>query len=66
MSIDPSQLPACAANLTVGEIDQCLSDRKALYLQIADTVTCATPSSAFKPASCAHVDAICPGLIEPK
>jgi hypothetical protein len=63
---DLDELPACAADVTVGDIERCLDEVGALARDLVDSLTCDIDADLVLdlPSVCAEIEAACPGLLE--
>ncbi len=65
----PDELPACAAEVTAQELDECYTDKLAKFHMIEASVTCdfdtEDPSNDVDlVSSCQAINAQCPGLLD--
>ena len=63
---DLAELPACAADVTVGDIERCLDEVGALARGLVDSLSCDIDADVVLdlPSVCAEIEAACPGLLE--
>jgi hypothetical protein len=57
-------LPECASQVTVGELEACQAAQARQISELADTVSCESDPNFDTPAACAAVEEKCPELFE--
>ncbi len=68
-SLDPEELPDCAANVTVGEMEACVEARFDQMVELTEGLSCSSdPGEASFPSSlpaiCEEIEEKCPELFE--
>lgn len=63
---DVDGLPACAAHVSVGDIERCIDELGAVARDLVDSLSCDVDADVVLdlPSVCADVEAACPGLLE--
>ncbi|HTE55586.1 MAG TPA: hypothetical protein VK698_32250 [Kofleriaceae bacterium] len=63
---DADELPACAAEVSVGDIERCIDQMSERARDLADTLSCdIDPDLVLRlPSVCDEIDTRCPGLLD--